>query len=186
MEYLAEQHVAGIIERAKHGDHDAFSWLYTTYFTQVYRYAYYRTGSAADAEDITQSVFLRAYESIGRYSHRGISPLAYFYTIARNAVIDHRRKKQVGVMPDEQLSTVVDSRDSPEENASRGYEGEYVRSKIRLLPEEQQEVVTLKFINELSNAEIAAILNKSEDAVRQLQSRGLRSLRTFLINDHEY
>lgn len=185
MEHPEVQNLPDIIERAKHGDHESFSWLYTTYFTPVYRYIYYRTGSRADAEDIVQNVFLKAYESFDRYSYRGTSPLAYFYTIARNLVIDHRRKMHVAVAPDEQLSLIADPQGTPLDHASQRSDADHLHARLQMLPDDQQEAIALKYISDLSNEEISAILGKSQDSVRQLQSRGLKSLRQ-IFKDDEY
>ncbi len=170
-----------LVEKAKDGDKEAFSSLYRLFFTPIYRYIYFRTGSKAEAEDLTQDVFLKAYASLRRYSYSGTSPLAYFYTIARNSVIDYRRKKKMVVADDEELSSIADDRDNPQEQAIKSEDAEIVKKKIVLLPEEQQDVIVLRFIDGLSTKEIATMLAKSEEAVRQLQSRGLKFLRKHFL-----
>jgi len=184
MENLENQNLSNIIDQAKHGDQEAFSYLYTNYFTPVYRYLYLRTGSKADSEDMVQDVFIKAYVSFERYSYQGTSPLAYFYTIARNTLIDHRRKKKAPVLDEDQLMEIADPANNPEENLLKEHAAEDLHKKLNLLPEDQQEVIILKFINELSTKEIADALEKSEESVRQLQSRGLKALRN-IFNSHE-
>ena len=175
------EELKNIIEKARSGDGDAFAYLYKSYFTPVYRYIYFRVGSKNEAEDLTQDVFVKAYTSFNHYSYSGKSPLAYFYTIARNAVIDYRRKKKMLIMDDEDLITIADESDSPQEQSIKNEDAEMIRKKIALLSEDQQDVIVMRFIDELSTKEIATILNKSEDVVRQLQSRGLKSLRKYFI-----
>ena len=81
-----------VIEAAKAGDQEAFSYIYELYFKPVYRYLYFRTGSPDDSQELAQEVFLKAYKSFGRYTYSTHDPLAYFYTIARNTLIDRGRK----------------------------------------------------------------------------------------------
>jgi RNA polymerase sigma-70 factor (ECF subfamily) len=167
-----------IVEKAKAGDSEAFSYLYKTYVTPLYRYIYFRVGGKAEAEDLTQDVFVKAYTSFGSYTYIGTSPLAYFYTIARNAVIDYRRKKKFLITDEEDaLLEVADTSDSPEEEAIKSEFAQEIRLHIAELSEDQQDVITLRFIESLSTKEVSEILGKSEESVRQLQSRSLRALK---------
>ena len=167
-----------IVARAKKGDHEAFSYLYKAYITPLYRYIYFRTGNKVDAEDLVQDVFLKAYKSFLNYSYSGTSPLAYFYTIARNTVIDFHRKKKIPVADDEESSMrVVDDKETPDQEAMRNESAIALHKQIGLLSEDQRDVVTLRFIEGLSTEEISTMLGKTEVAVRQLQSRALRALR---------
>ncbi|HEU5114749.1 MAG TPA: RNA polymerase sigma factor [Candidatus Paceibacterota bacterium] len=177
------QDVANIVERAKNGDREAFSFLYTAYYTPVYRYVYFRVSNTALAEDIAQDVFLKAYASFGRYRESSGSPQAYFYTIARNAVIDYYRKKKMPIATEEQMDEAIDQGDDPELEAIKAEQIETIRSEIAKLPQGEQDAITLRFIEGLENNEIAAIMGKSEEAVRQLQSRGLRAIKKSI--EHE-
>lgn len=166
-----------IIEKAKKGDKGAFSELYRMYFVPLYKYIYFRTGSKIETDDLVQDAFLKIYTSFGRYSHSSDSPLPYFYTIARNAVIDHHRKKKIPIASEEELLSLPDDRNTPEEEAMRKEDASTLRKKIRDLPDDQQDAIILRFINGYSTREIARELGKSEESIRQLQSRGLRTLR---------
>jgi RNA polymerase sigma-70 factor (ECF subfamily) len=172
-----------IIDKAKKGDKEAFSFLYTAYFTPLYKYIYFRVGSRADAEDLTQDVFVKAYSSFGRYSYSGTSPLAYFYTIARNTVIDFRRKKKMIVADDEEMLAVPDTMDNAEEEAIKREDANMVRKNIARLPEDQQDAIVLRFIDGLSTKEISAMLGKNEEAIRKLQSRGLQAMRKNISHE---
>jgi RNA polymerase sigma-70 factor (ECF subfamily) len=166
------------VRRARLGDSDAFAQLYTLYFTPLYRYVYFRVTNKADADDLTQEVFLKAYTSFQNYVPSSESPLPYFYTIARNMVIDHYRKKKTLVLNEDTLHQVPDTATaSPEDEAATKEEYLLIQTHVTYLPEDQQDALVLRFINGLSNKEIARVMKKSEVAVRQLQSRGLRSLR---------
>ena len=169
--------LADVIRRAKDGDSEAFSYLYAEYFTPVYRYLYFRTRSAEDAEDLAQDVFVKAYGGIAKYAYTGQDPLAYFYVIARNALIDRGRKKRVATLGEEFMEDVPDLGRSAEDQLRESEEAKQLRDYVAQLPPDQQETITLRFIQELSTKEAAALMGKKEEAVRKLQSRGLRSLR---------
>jgi len=83
-----------LMERAKNGDAEAFSRLYEIYFAPVFHYIYLRVKDKETAEDLMQDIFLKIFRSIRNYQKEGISPLAYFFTVARNRVIDYWRKKK--------------------------------------------------------------------------------------------
>jgi RNA polymerase sigma-70 factor (ECF subfamily) len=180
MEDIDAKALKRIIERAQKGDKEAFSQLYTIYFAPLYRYVYFRIQSKAEAEDLTQEVFIKAYGSFSRYAYSGTSPLAYFYTIARNAIIDFRRKKKILILHEDDLLFIADDHDTPEDSAIRNQNSEMVHRAIASLNEDQQDVVVLHFIDGLSTKEIATMLDKSEEAIRQIQSRALKTLRRNL------
>ena len=166
--------------RAKDGDGVAFGKLYELYFTPVYRYIYYRVQSKEEAEDLVQVVFVKVYRSISSFSDQGKSPLAYFFTIARNTIYDYWRKQnRVSLQED---IDIPDMRQDPVRQVEQQEASDLVRQGIQHLTDDQSEVITLKFINELSNQEIAELLSKSEESIRQLQSRGLQKLREHIRN----
>lgn len=176
--------IGNIISRAKNGDKEAFSHLYKSYFEPLYHYIYFKIRDRGDTEDMVQEVFLKAYTSFDRYTYSKKSPLAYFYTIARNTIIDHYRKQKISRVDEDLILSIPDEENNPEENSVKNEEALELREKIALLPETEQEVIIFKFINELETKEIAEILDKKEEAVRQLQSRGLKKLRS-IYNKHE-
>lgn len=171
-----------LVHRAKSGDAAAFGELYERYFTPVYRYLFLRCGDRLLAEDLSQTVFLKAYQSVASLRDQGRPPLAYLFTIARNSLIDYWRKKREVPFDvlGETARTIPTTAGDPRETASSHEAANLVRSAIRGLTDSEQEVIILKFLNELSNREVAEILGKSEAAVRQLQCRGLRALRKAL------
>ena len=85
---------AKLMDQAREGDQGAFSLLYEQYATPLYRYIYFRVTRKEDSEDILQTVFLKAYRALPKFRNQGKNPLSFFYTIARNAIIDYRRKKK--------------------------------------------------------------------------------------------
>lgn len=168
-----------LIEKAKRGNREAFGKLYELYYSPVYRYIYFRIQKKEDTQDLTQIVFLKVYESIENYEERGKEPLAYFFTVARNTVIDYQRKKPTLKLLDT-LNLEDEEKYSPEYFAQVNEETKIVDKAIQTLKGEQREVILLKFIAGLSNAEIAKQLGKTEDAIRQIQHRALKVLRKKL------
>lgn len=169
------------MRRAKAGDHGAFDALYQIFLTPVYRFILLRVSDKRTAEDITQVVFLKVYESLERYEERGISPLAYCFKIARHAIIDHwRREKHVEqVAWDEHplSETLADETSSPLQDAQSGEVQVHIRAALATLKPAERDALVFRFIDGRSTREIAELLDKSPEAVRQLYVRGLRSLR---------
>lgn len=171
-----------LIERAKAGDAEAYGSLYELYLTPVYRYVYVRVREKTVAEDITQTVFLKVYEALSRFENTGKTPLAYFLTVARNTLIDHFRKKREVLGGEEgyDFENVAGSEPNPLENAELRENTEKLYQALDKVSEDQRQILTLKYLNSLTNKEIAELTGKSEENIRQLQSRGLRALREHM------
>ncbi len=165
-----------LIEKAKAGDEGAFDELYNFYFSPIYKYAYFRLKSKNEAEDLTQDVFLKAFKAISRYRQEKTSFLAYLLTIARNSIIDFWRKKRPTPLDSVNEAEFAETASQPEEQEQRERK-EKIKRAMTNLSDDQYEIIALKFFSELSNAEIAKILNKSEEAVRQGQLRALKKLK---------
>ena len=170
---------ARLIRRAQRGDPAAFTEIYDRHQPAVYRYVFYRVGDVATAEDLTSEVFVRLVEKIDHFTYRGRPLLAWLYTIARNLVTDHhRRTGQVTMLPlDEQL---VAETDDLEQAAERGLVQRRLAAALPHLTEDQRQVIILKFVEGLNNAEVARILGKPVGAVKSLQHRALAALRRIL------
>ena len=175
------------IKLAMAGDFDSFAALYTCHLDAIYRYTYYRTGDVQDAEDLTESVFIKAWDALPNFQPKGCSFKNWLYRIAHNAVVDHhRRQKRVtfevlsseNLPPDLEQETALDAVILLEESAS-------LAAAIRRLPEEYQQVIILRFIEGLGHAEIARILEKTEVACRGIQFRALATLNKLLNGGHK-
>lgn len=171
-----------LIERVK-VNKQAFLEIYDAYFQKIYDYAYYRTMSQVEAEEITSQTFLAALESINRFEYRNIPVAVWLYKIASNAISDLYRKKGRTVGLDEQQVT-ADYRCEPEIVAVGNSEKIQLLEYIRALPPIQQQAIILRYTQNLAYKEIAGILDKSEGAVKQLLHRGLTSLRERMVQ-HE-
>ena len=171
--------IPDVIARARNGDVGAFSELYDLHAPSVYRYLLYRVREPSDAEDITSEVFTRAFAHIGGYRWQGKSFLAWLYTIARNAVTDRRRRERPTVDIDDAYGLAEDG-PTAHDRAVHGEAVEALRGAVRHLTGEQQEVLVLRFVENMSSREVATILGKNEGAIRALQFRALGRLRKLL------
>lgn len=174
---LAEQQ---LVEQAK-TDAEAFGKLYELYVDRLYSYIYYRIGNHHEAEDLTAKVFHRALNHIPSYNQRGLPFAAWLYRIAHNLVAnwhrDHRRRQVVGL---EQVHLSSAREETPQQAAERSNERELLLAAIQKLPPERQTLLTLKFVERMSNAEIGQIMGRSEGAVKSLYHRTLVSLKGLL------
>lgn len=163
---------------AVQGDTDAFSVLYEKYVGRIYSYIYYRTGNASDAEDLTARVFHRALGHIQTYRDKGVPFSAWLYRIAHNLVAnwhrDNSRRQEVAL---EDNVDLPHKGEHPEVALVHTQEMETLLRCIRKLSPERQQLVILKFVERLSNAEIAVIMGRSEGAIKSLYHRTLLSLR---------
>jgi RNA polymerase sigma-70 factor (ECF subfamily) len=166
-----------LIETAK-SDADAFGVLYERYVGKIYSYIYYRTGDEHDAEDLTARVFMRALKRLPSYTDRGLPFSAWLYRIAHNLVANwHRDQSRRKVVPlDEFIVSGLQS-EAPEYAAENHQEEEFLLETIRRLPAERQQLLVLKFIEHMSNAEIGKVMDRSEGAIKSLYHRTLLSLR---------
>lgn len=159
-------------------DKDAFGELYERYVKKIYNYVYYRTGNQHDAEDLTARVFHRAMAHIETYTERGVPFQAWLYRIAHNLVANwHRDRGRRKIIPlDEFIASGLRS-DAPDKSAEDAEERDVLMTAIRRLPEERQQLLVLKFVEQLSNAEIGEIMDRTEGAIKSLYHRTLTALR---------
>ena len=168
-----------LIDSAK-TDPVSFGILYERYVDKIYNYIYYRTGNAKDAEDLTGKVFFKALSHIKGYRHMGLPFSAWLYRIAHNLVAnyhrDRSRKQEISL---DKIPGVLLGKGEvlPEARVTRQEEVDILLSYIGELAENRQELLILKFIDQLSNAEIGKIMRKSEGAIKSLYHRTLLELR---------
>ncbi len=172
-----------LIERAK-TNAEAFGALYERYVDRVYSYIYYRIGDTHEAEDLTARVFYRALGHIGDYRQRGAPFAAWLYRIAHNLVANwHRDQSRRHLVRLDDLGGLPERGDGPGRQVEQDEEARTLLAAIRTLPAERQQVLILKFADELSNAEIARIMGRSEGAIKSLYHRTLLALRDDLSKD---
>ena len=168
-----------LVDRAIDGDGDAFGRLYDMHVDRVYRHIYYRVSNNADAEDLTQQVFIKAWQAIGRYKKTASPFLAWLIKISHNLVIDfYRSKKNETYIDFDIVATKLET--DPAHLVENSFNQQEIRQAINKLKGDQQQVILMRFIEDFSYAEIAAALGKSEGAVRVILHRGLAKLKTIL------
>ena len=165
-----------LVLQAQAGNAEAFGQLYDAYMERIYRFVYFRVEDQQTAEDITSQVFLRAWNNLDRFRLGRTPYLAWLYTIAHNAVIDHYRTRKVTAALEDVRLSQPDYAEAVENNIDFAVEMKTIKEALQTLTDDQQQVLTLKFIEGMSNDEIARHLGKREGAVRALQMRGLRAL----------
>ena len=168
-----------VLESAAKGDNEAFGELYDRYVNRIYNYIYYRTGNTHDAEDLTARVFYRAMKHIGNYQDRGLPLSAWLYRIAHNLVAnwhrDNSRRKEISL--DDDFYVFQQKGPHPEAALEKNEEQHELLSLLRELPAERQQLIILKFVEHLPNAEIGRIMGRTEGAIKSLYHRTLISLR---------
>ena len=169
-----------LVHRAANGDAEAFGDLYACHLNAIYRYVFYRVGNEKRAEDLTEEVFLSAWEAMEDYEQRGHPFSAWLYRIAHNAVVDHYRTQKDESPLDPFAFTLVDESLGPEEILLKKGEVSRLLAALKELSEDNQHLIILRFVEGLSHSEVARILGKSEVACRVAQHRALASLSEIL------
>jgi RNA polymerase sigma-70 factor (ECF subfamily) len=177
---LADEDDQALAHRAK-TEREAFGVLYERHVTAIYRYVYYRVGSQEDTEDLTARVFARALKHIRNYNDRGVPFTAWLYRIAHNVVANHHRdNSRHPAVPLEEVEVFTGQDDDHDQRIDGERERERLLRAIRLLPEERQHLIVLKFVEQMQNAEIGQIMNRSEGAIKSLYHRTLLQLREIM------
>jgi RNA polymerase sigma-70 factor, ECF subfamily len=164
-----------LVARAIKGEREAFGRLYEIYLGRIYRYLYYRVSIKEDAEDLTELVFLKAWENLEGYRPQGVGFQAWLYRIAHNVLIDHYRARRDSDPLDEH-HVVQDARTDTEERLVVDEDLDRLMRAIVKLEPIQQHLLVLRFVEGLRPGEVADILNQSEGAVRVMQHRALKAL----------
>ena len=170
-----------LVDLARSGDVDAFGLLYDHYQGPVYRFLYYRTRSTQLAEDLTSETFFRALRSMNSFRWQGKDFGAWLMTIARNLCTDHFKAGRTRLeVATEDMGDHDDSTEGPENAVLASLTNELLMEALTQLPEEQRDCLVMRFLQGLSIAETAAVLERSDGAVKQLQLRGVRNLAKLL------
>ena len=170
-----------LLARASRAEPTALGMLYDQYADRIYTYIYHRVGQAELAEDMTEQVFMRMLEAIrtGRAWRTSFS--GWLYRIAHNLVIDHYRRRGRAILIDlDDASPVVATLGDPVRSAESRLDREHLRAALAQLTEEQAHVITLRFLEEMSIAETADIMDKTEGAIKALQYRAVLALKRVM------
>jgi len=168
------------IKQAQKGNSEGFGALYDHYMAPIYRFILMKVSSRQEAEDLAHDVFMSAWQNIHSYTPQGHPFSSWLYQIARNKVIDHYRLKKPTADIENIDSSFIKVLDASEQNIDFGFNLVKVRQAITKLTPDQQDVVIMRFIEDLTHQEIAAALERSEGAVRLLQHRAINNLKSLL------
>jgi RNA polymerase sigma-70 factor (ECF subfamily) len=168
-----------LIRRAQDGETIVVSDIYDRYQRGIFRYLYYRVGDQQTAEDLTSEVFLRMIEKISSYQDHRISFQAWLFQIARNLSIDHYRKMRLrnNVQFEEEFPSPGEG---PLEMIDRELTSEKLCRALGELPDNQRDVIVMRFVVGMPIGEVAEILHKTNDSIKGLQRRALLALREIL------
>lgn len=172
-----------LIERAIKGESSAFGLLYDKYQPQIYRFVYLKVSHREEAEDLTHQVFLKSWQNISEYKFQGFPFSSWLYRIARNQIIDHYRTKKINLDIEEIDEPKIEN--SSAKTIDNNSDIKKIRKAIKQLNPKQQDVIILRFIEELSIKETASALKKTEIAVKLLQYRAIKNIKNILNNENE-
>ena len=185
MEVYMEEHTKNknlieiLVNKARTGDKDELTELYGVFREKIYRYVFFKCGNHADAEDITNEVFLRMIQSIANFQWKGIGFSSWLFKIASNLVVDYYRNKSrrniesiedrdyIGETNWEQISEFLDNRDL--------FHAIYKDTDD--LTDLQKEVVNLRFIGDLSLKETAEAMSKNVNSIKAIQHAAIKKLK---------
>src|SRR6201987_2394420 len=172
-----------LVELAQKGDRESLEGLYLLHFDRIYSYLHRSVGNRHDAEDLTTQTFLKMLEAIGRFRWQSAPFSAWVFRIAHNLAMDHFRARRRWQPEEEVPEPPGEEEPSAELVAMQTIGRESMTKLIERLSPEQQQVLTLKFVFNLPNAEVAAILDKTEGAIKSLQHRALVSLQKQIARE---
>src|SRR5437763_14182372 len=172
----AAKRVRALVDRAQKGDRSALEELYLIHFDRIYSYLHVSVGNRHDAEDLTTQTFLKMLESIGKFRWQSAPFSAWLFRIAHNLAMDHFRARRRWQPEEEVPEPLGEEEPSAELQAMHSIGRQSMLALIEDLSSEQQQVLTLKFVFNFQNADVATILGKTDGAIKSLQHRALVSL----------
>src|SRR5438105_15518350 len=169
----SNENIRRLVDRAQQGDREALEELYLIHFDRIYGYLHVSVGNKYDAEDLTTQTFLKMLESIGRFRWRSAPFSAWLFRIAHNLAMDHFRARKRW-QPEEDVPEPPGSEEpSAELEAMQSIGRQSMLELIEDLSSEQQQVLTLKFVFNFPNADVAKNLDKNEGPIKALPHRAL-------------
>ena len=176
-----EPELDALLTRALKADPDALGQIYDRFVDKIYRYVYHRVGSAGVAEDITGQVFMRMLEAIKAGRPWQTSFSGWLYRIAHNLVVDHyRRRSRASFVDIDEAAPIHAPGGDPIQAAEMQLNRARLHAALTSLTDEQAQVITLRFLEELSIAETAEVMGKTEGAIKALQYRAILALKKVL------
>ncbi|MBI2607456.1 MAG: sigma-70 family RNA polymerase sigma factor [Candidatus Doudnabacteria bacterium] len=175
---MTDEELKKALESAQSGNTSAFGIIYDNYSEKMFRFIFFRVGHKEVAEDILADTFVKAWQKINQVQSHSAIP-SWLYQIAKNNIIDFYRVRKTTISLEE-VASVLEDAATPIDELSLGFEQRKILKMLEQLPLEQQQVIQYKFFEDLTNQEIALIMNKTEGAVRVLQHRAIIKLKELL------
>jgi RNA polymerase sigma-70 factor (ECF subfamily) len=173
-----------LIKQAQKGESDAFGKLYDQYLPKIYRFVRVKVSHREEAEDLTHQAFLNAWKNIHSYTPQGHSFGTWLYRIARNLVIDHYRKAKKGDVSLDEGMLPIDlhpqDADSTEQFADIHVKQHVIFDAVRQLNEVEQDVIIMRFIEDMPVKEVAEVIEKTEGATKVIQHRAIKKIQELL------
>lgn len=171
-----------LLARAIDGDAEAYGDLYERYVEDIYRYIHRWVGETSQAEDLTETVFLKAWKALAGFTPGKVPFRAWLFRVARNLLIDHHRMRhRYNHLPAEPW--LSDPSPSPEQRLIETEQNQQLADALQQLSPEHREILSLRFLSGLSHADAAKVVGRSEGAVRMLQFRALKALQAAMVSD---
>lgn len=168
-----------LVKKAKDGEVEAFGLLYDYYLPKIYRFVLLKVSYREEAEDLTHQTFLKAWENISHYDFRGYSFGSWLYQIARNTTVDYYRRSRPKVSIEE-IAELPFEGDSLQASIDSKIEWKKLSEGIKKLKDIEQDVLIMRFVQDLPLKEVAEIIGKSEGAVKLIQHRAIKNLKTII------
>ncbi len=175
-----EQNQSQLILQAIKGDQEAFGALYTLHLNAIYRYIYFRVGDEHEAEDLTEEVFVKAWEALPKYRLTEYPFTSWLYRIAHNLTVDYHRRRLPVSLSDQDLHRILSAASSTEEMVEDRQRFSALTAAVQRLDDWEQDVIILRFVHGISHDEVAAMVGKSANATRVIQHRALAKLSKYL------
>ena len=171
-----------LVSRAKDGEAEAFGALYDYYLPRIYRFVLLKVSHREEAEDLTHQVFLKAWDNIEQFAFRGFSFGSGLYQIARNTTVDYYRNSHSGAETsiEETEIDIISTDLSLESKVDKNFEWERLVKAIKQLKEIEQEVLIMRFVEDLPIKEVAEAIGKTEGATKLIQHRAIKNLKVIL------
>ena len=174
-----------LVKKAQDGEVKAFGSLYDHYLPKIYRFVLLKVSHREEAEDLTHQAFLKAWENIEQYDFRGYSFGSWLYRIARNVTVDYYRGSRLEVSVEDVSEVHLAKDNSLEESVERSLEWQGLVESIKKLKEVEQDVIVMRFVEDLPLKDIAEAIGKSEGAVKVIQHRAIKNLKHIVENKKE-
>lgn len=168
-----------LVKQAKQGNKESFGEIYKLYLDRIYRFVLYLVYDEPVAQDLTQETFIKAWNFLPKFKI-GVGTLqSFLYTVARNLVLDHQRKKP-NLSLDNEAGEAIPDRTNIEEQILTVETENSIALALKNLPEFDRQIVILRFFEDLPFKEVARILKKDEGALRVRLHRALQTLKIYL------